>query len=93
MAEPPIAALTVAYVRAAGNFQPRAPSLQPVEQSPPASPLECVVTKNVPVSPLEYVLTKTKDLKSPGMNSYDKAGWGGSHPCFSPRKLVAQDER
>ncbi len=57
--------------------------------SPPATPLECVVTKNAPVSALESVVAKTKDLNSPGINTYKKHwGWGvgeggGGYPLLA----------
>ncbi len=57
------------------------PDLQPPE---PPSPLECTVTKNAPASPLESTLPQSLDLKSPGMNTYKKSGWGPPSlpPCF-----------
>ncbi len=41
------------------------------------SPLQCTLTKNAPVSPLESTVTKLLNLKSPGINSYEKIGGGG----------------
>ena len=38
--------------------------------------LESAVTKNVPASPLECAVTKLLDLKSRGISSYKKRGWG-----------------
>src|SRR2546427_8064570 len=42
-----------------------------------ASPLQCAVTKNASVSALECAVTELLDLKSPGMNSYEKGVGGG----------------
>ena len=52
------------------------PQLTPSGMAALISPLECVVTKNAPLSALESVLTKTKDLNSPGMNTYKKTPVG-----------------
>ncbi len=64
------------------NFRPPTSYLRPPE---PASPLECTLTKNAPASPLESTLAKLLDLKSPGMNTYKKSGWG-------PPSLTLNDE-
>src|SRR5437879_7550313 len=42
-----------------------------------ASPSQCAVTKNASVSALECAVTELLDLKSPGMNSYEKGVGGG----------------
>ena len=45
----------------------------------PASALQSAVTKNLPASPLPSAHTKLLDfaVKSPGISSYKKGGWGG----------------